>query len=142
MLYHFHLETSNGWTKLPFPPDGKYELYIKSKDFCTNAHKVIVENGHLKHDDQFYDLYAGGGAWGDIAVGYIEVEENVFQSEVDDSVYLDVYWFKNSVLNWVDYIRKENNRLKEENEILQELVDRPDGAGCKFSYEQIQNLLI
>ena len=75
-------------------------------------------------------------------VGYIEVEENVFQLEFHDSVYLDVYWFKNSVLDWVDYIRKENNRLKEENEILQELVDRPDGAGCKFSYEQIQNLLI
>ena len=60
MLYHFHLEISNGWTKLPFPPDGKYELYIKSEDFCTNAHKVIVEKGHLKHDDQFYDLYVDG----------------------------------------------------------------------------------
>lgn len=31
--------------------------------------------------------------------------------------------------------------LQEKVQVLEELVDQPDGAGCKFSYEQIQNVL-
>lgn len=38
-------------------------------------------------------------------------------------------------------IYQMNEELKHKINILEELVDRPDGAGCKFGYDQIAKVL-
>ena len=41
----------------------------------------------------------------------------------------------------ISSLQTKIEELEEKVGILQELVDRPDGAGCKISYEQIRNVL-
>ncbi len=36
---------------------------------------------------------------------------------------------------------RDNEKLSKENEILRELLDRPDASGAKFSYEEIKQAL-
>ena len=46
-----------------------------------------------------------------------------------------------SICKSITNVFESNKKLTEENEILRELVDKPDGAGAKFSYEQICKVL-
>lgn len=42
----------------------------------------------------------------------------------------------------ISNLRKKLAQVEKQNDILQELVDRPDGIGSRIAYQEVKNLLV
>ena len=119
---------------LPHQADGNYILnvewtideksYTHSELRCINGEKPC--NLHLNLGRPLYN--------NDCNTHDIYIHFAVGRFNLPNRVSVTLTWQKLALQSTVD-------ELKETIDVLQELVDRPDGAGCKFSYEQIENVL-
>ena len=98
----------------------------ESEQYDFSLHHEIVGN---------YDLYSNH-------TGEIQL---ILDEDLDDDVYVDVYWEDsvsfNDRIKLVENLEIENAQLRKDIAVLRELVDRPDGAGAKFGFEECQRVL-
>ena len=131
MYKHIFREPVNGKSPVVLPPDGDYLLLLCIDERQYIPEIVTIRQRHMEtvyfHIDCFTpsltsDYLERGKEW-----SFAEVEFIPTKSKDAHTAIKELY--------------KRSKEMEEKVSVLQELVDRPDAAGCKFSYEQICNVL-
>ena len=129
----------------PKPTDGKYLLLLKTDSYeyrpqiltyCqTDQIMTCLEFYRDGNDD--YDallILSDGDCVLECNVQHKLITINLLRMEEHKNA-------QGFILDLYEQQSKLIKELKDKVDILSELVDRPDGYGCKFSYEQICNVM-
>ena len=126
------------------PKDGTYVILLEIDGFCFPPQ--IVEF-HDNNTDTIH-FFQDGDDFPDAFMYHIETERKLRLKAHDYNQFYIITFvptgnFKNTHEYILDQYKKSKlvQQLEEKISVLEELVDRPDGAGCKYSYEQICSVL-
>ncbi len=123
------------------PKDEEYQFVLmykrtnKPKIQCAGPINIKVVDG--KHCYIFRNVGIFSFFSGDIPCKYLRFGTN-FETE-----YLVGYWLSLNSVSAKGYVEQQERleALERKVQILQELVDRPEAAGAKYSYDEIQKML-
>ncbi len=142
------LKNGNHVCSYSLPPDGIYKVFVTHVDNgCKReigSTFLVVINGKLKNTIQFY-WYRGDVilAQNNVTVQGMRLPYVVEMSWIQtDKEYVTLKECLESQSEIISNLRKKLAQVEKQNDILQELVDRPDGIGSRIAYQEVKNLLV
>ena len=159
------------FTQCEIQPPDRCGVYILHIIFTESFHEAVPIFVKISSESLTIDNSGDGCCWNllnECTFRFFCVDEHgkyVYESDLGttSTIYISVtkektlrlsgYQMESGTFEWiyicdkvpvVRSLRKlieQNDELKRENQILHELIDRPDGAGCRFSYQECAKVI-